>query len=154
MTSAAPLKCPRDGASLAVEHHHGIEVDRCPACNGRWLDHHELDRLEATVPSTRADRLATIQYSRRDSELDCPVCGKRMTAFNYRAYGLEMDACDEEHGFWLDAGEEGGVRDIIEERVRGLRRAASAEAAWDGFLDDLRGGGSVWDRIRRLFRGR
>lgn len=149
------VNCPRHHVDLVPETHHGIEVDRCPDCNGRWLDHHELDQLEATVRSTEEQRLATIQYARRDSELDCPVCGRRMMAFNYRAYDLELDVCDDQHGFWLDAGEEGRVRDIIEERVKGLRRAAGAEAAWDRFLDGLGGrgsaGGSIWDR---LFGGR
>ena len=148
------MKCPRDDTELRIEHHHGIEVDHCPTCNGRWLDHHELDHLEATVPSTEEERIATIQFSRRASELKCPQCGNQMTVFNYRAYSLELDSCDEQHGFWLDAGEDSGVRDIIEERVRGLERAASAEAAWDRFLDGLGGkgkSGSIWDK---LFGGR
>jgi Zn-finger nucleic acid-binding protein len=152
------LNCPRDGQTLKIEHHHDIEVDHCPECNGRWLDHHQLDELEATVNSTEAERVATIQYARRDSELDCPVCGKRMTAFNYRAYNLELDTCDEQHGFWLDAGEDGRVRDIIEERIKNLQRSANAEAAWTNFLDGLRGGGrggsSIWDNIGRMFGGR
>ena len=148
------MKCPRDQVELQIETHRGIEVDRCPDCNGRWLDHDELDRLEATVPSTEEERLATIQYSPRDSELNCPTCDKRLTAFNYRAYDLVLDACPDQHGFWLDADEAGRVRDIVEDRVRGLNRASSAEESWDRFLDGLGGrgrGGSIWDR---LFRGR
>jgi Zn-finger nucleic acid-binding protein len=133
------MKCPRDETELKIEHHMGIEVDHCPACNGRWLDHHELDHLEATVPSTPEERRATIHYGERKSELKCPVCEKRMTVFNYRAYDLELDTCAEEHGYWLDAGEEGRVRDIIAERVQGLSRAASAEAGWGRFLGGLRG---------------
>jgi Zn-finger nucleic acid-binding protein len=133
------LKCPRDGAELRVEHHRGIELDHCPTCNGRWLDHHELDHLEASTGATEDERRATITYSERKGELDCPVCGKRMTQFNYRAYNLELDMCDEEHGYWLDAGEEGRVRDIIEDRVKGLARAASAEAGWGRFLSGLKG---------------
>jgi Zn-finger nucleic acid-binding protein len=152
------MKCPRDGTDLTIEHHHGIEVDHCPTCNGRWLDHHELDHLEATVKSTEEQRVATIQYARRDSELNCPVCGNQMTAFNYRAYNLELDTCEEEHGFWLDAGEDGRVRDIIEERIRGLQRSASAEAAWGGFLDGLRGGdgggSGIWGKLKGMFGGR
>ncbi len=147
------MNCPRCQVDLATEQYRGIEMDRCSSCNGRWLDHDELDKLEATVPSTPEQRRATIEYAKRWSQLDCPVCGKRMTAFDYRAYNLELDAC-EEHGFWLDAGEEGRVRDIIEERVRGLGRAASAEESWGRFLEGLKrgpGGGSLWDRI---FRGR
>ena len=132
------MNCPRCHGELVSEPSHGIEVDRCPACNGRWLDHDELDQLEATVPSTPEERRATVQYARRAGELSCPKCGKRMTAFNYRAYNLELDACDDDHGFWLDAGEEGRVRDIIEERVRGLARAASAEASWGRFLGGLK----------------
>ena len=134
------MDCPRCKVELVVETHRNIEVDRCPSCNGRWLDHHELDQLEATVASTAEERRATITYGVRPGELDCPVCGKRMKAFNYRAYNLELDTCAEEHGYWLDAGEEGRVRDIIEERVRGLARASSAEAAWGGFLSRLKGG--------------
>ena len=51
-----------------------------------------------------------------------------MSAFNYRAYNLELDVCDNKHGFWLDEGEAIRVREIVEERVEGLERAAKAEA--------------------------
>ena len=149
------MKCPRCNVDLVIEHHHGIEVDRCPSCNGRWLDYEELDQLEATVPSTAEQRRATIRYAKKETELNCPKCGKRMTAFNYRAYDLELDTCDDKHGFWLDTGEEGRVRDIIDERIRGLSRAASAEAAWDGFLERLKAGGGrggVWDQVTGFFR--
>jgi Zn-finger nucleic acid-binding protein len=132
------MNCPRDNTLLTVEHQHGIEVDHCGTCNGRWLDPHELDLLEATVPSTEAERRATVQYAKRNSELKCPVCSQPMIAFNYRAYNLEIDTCKDEHGFWLDAGEDGKVRDIIEERIRGLERSASAEASWRGFLNGVR----------------
>ena len=145
------MRCPRDETELIEERVHDIEVDHCPTCNGRWLDHHQLDELE----STRADathRSGMIQYAQRDSELKCPVCEKQMVAFNYRAFNLELDTCEDEHGFWLDAGEEGGVRDIIDEGVKGLGRAAQAEAAWDDFLDGF--GGGMWDTVRGFFSGK
>jgi uncharacterized protein len=144
------VNCPRDHAELRTESHRGIDVDRCPECNGRWLDYGELDQLEATVTATEEQRVATIEFANRDSELACPQCGNPMRAFNYRAYDLELDVCQERHGFWLDAGEDGRVRDIIEERVKGLERAADAEAGWDRFLDGLSRGGSgrsFWDRM-------
>ena len=146
------LKCPRDGSELTAEDYKGVEVDRCAACNGRWLDHHELDQVEATVTSDEDKRRATIEYAKRASELRCPVCDKPMTAFNYRAYDLELDTCEDKHGFWLDGGEEGRVRDIIADRVRGLERAASAEESWGRFVHNL-GRRSVWDKIGDLFRG-
>ena len=147
------LKCPRDQTELAVEKHRDIEVDRCPTCNGRWLDHHELAALEATAARGEDERAGTVEYAKRPSELDCPVCGKRMRAFNYRAYNLEIDTCEDEHGFWLDAGEEGQLRDVMEERVRGLARAASAEESWGKFLGRV-GNRSVWDNIKRKLGGR
>jgi hypothetical protein len=39
------MKCPRDGADLRVEHFQGIEVERCPECQGLWFDHDEAHRL-------------------------------------------------------------------------------------------------------------
>ena len=45
---------------------------------------------------------------------------RRMHAFNYRAYNLELDACTEGHGFWLDAGESERVLEVMKERVAGL----------------------------------
>ncbi|MYH41650.1 MAG: hypothetical protein F4150_07845 [Chloroflexi bacterium] len=146
------LRCPRDDSALVAKQIHGIEVDHCTTCNGRWLDHHELDELEATRVEDAGLRRATIRYADRDSELLCPICRRQMSAFNYRGYDLELDVCEEEHGFWLDAGEDGRVRDIIDERVRGLRRAVSAEQAWKDFLDGV-GGGGVWDSVRSFFRG-
>ena len=129
------MKCPRDHTQLVTESDYGFEVDRCPECSGRWLDYDELDKLEASTGATESERRATIEYGEHPSELDCPVCGKRMITFNYRAYNLELDECGDGHGYWLDAGEEGRVRDIVNERVRGLERSpggASSEGSKAG----------------------
>lgn len=147
------MNCPRCQVELAIEHHDGIEVDHCRQCNGRWLDHHELDALESGA-ADEDSRRGMIEYAKRNSELKCPACGNTMVAFNYRANPLELDVCEDQHGYWLDAGEEGRVRDLIEERVRDLNRAASAEESWGGFLKNLggnggRGGISDWFKGRR-----
>ncbi len=147
------MKCPRDQTELIIEHHKGIEVDHCPTCNGRWLDHHELDHLEALAAPDDDARRAMVEYAKRPSDLHCPVCEKQMRAFNYRAYNLEIDTCEDEHGFWLDAGEEGRVHDIMEERVQGLARSESAEEAWGQFLGRV-GNRGVWDNIKGMFGGR
>ena len=39
------MKCPKCGADLRVEEHWGIEVDRCPECDGLWFDAGEAQRL-------------------------------------------------------------------------------------------------------------
>jgi Zn-finger nucleic acid-binding protein len=143
------LSCPRDATELAQGKEHGIEVDRCPGCGGAWYDYDELEALESTVAGDE-HRLGTIEYAKRESELACPTCSKPMRAFNYRAYNLEIDACSEGHGFWLDAGESARVRDIMKERVSGLRRAHSAQRAWHRAKG--RGGGGVIDQLKGLFR--
>lgn len=146
------MDCPRCRITLMEEQKAGLEIDRCPQCNGRWLDHHELDLLEARTIPDADRRQATIEYAERPSELSCPDCGTPMRAFNYRAYDLELDTCPERHGFWIDAGEEGQMHDILEERVRGLERASSAEESWRRFVGNM-GQTSVWDQIKNLFGG-
>lgn len=130
------MKCPRDGTDMTIEHLRDIEVELCPTCHGRWLDLDELDKLEATVQSTEEERRATVMFGERPSELKCPVCEKPMITFDYRAHAVEVDTCTE-HGWWLDSGEEGRVRDIIAERVRDLGRKYSAESGWHRFLGGL-----------------
>lgn len=145
------LRCPRDGSELVVGREHGIEVDRCAQCAGAWYEDEELAALEATVADDE-HRLGTIDYAKRESELSCPVCAAPMRAFNYRAYNLELDACPGMHGFWLDAGESARVRDVMKERVRGLRRSHSAQRAWHRAKG--RGDTGVIDTLKGLFRRR
>ena len=144
------MQCPRDETELAIEHMHGIEVDHCPTCNGRWLDHHELDQLEATR-ATEDERRATIAYAQRESELHCPVCGKQMRAFNYRAYDLELDTCEDEHGFWLDGGEDKRVLELMGQRTKDLSRAANAEKEWSKLLQRV-GSRSFFDKVKDLWK--
>ena len=146
------LTCPRDASALAMGREYGIEVDRCPTCRGAWYDADELALLEATVARVEEQRLGTIDFAPRRSELTCPVCGAAMRAFNYRAYNLELDACPHDHGFWLDAGEADRVRAVMRERVQGLARSSRAEEDWS--RRKRSGSGGVLDQLRGLFRGR
>jgi predicted TIM-barrel enzyme len=41
--------CPADGATLAKEIAHGTILDRCPSCQGVWLDAGELERLNGEI---------------------------------------------------------------------------------------------------------
>jgi Zn-finger nucleic acid-binding protein len=144
------LKCPRDQSLLKEGHEHGVEIDRCGTCGGAWYDNDELSMLEATV-ADEDSRRGMIDYAKRDSELHCPVCKQKMRAFNYRANNLELDACTEDHGFWLDANEAERVRQLMVERVEGLQRAGVAESEWGDFLraGGKKGGGF----FKNLFGG-
>ncbi len=37
--------CPKCGEELVEEEFHGVNIDRCRACNGVWLDNGELETL-------------------------------------------------------------------------------------------------------------
>lgn len=41
--------CPVDGNPMVKENVHHIIIDRCPKCQGVWLDHNELESLKEKV---------------------------------------------------------------------------------------------------------
>ena len=144
------MNCPRCNCELAVENYRGIEVDRCPNCGGMWLDYGELDQLEDTVLDK--DKLkGSLMLRSFQRELACPKCGGRMQRFYYRANKLELDFCEEGHGWWLDADEERRVLELMEQRIKDLDRKAKAEAEWGNFLAKLRSP-STFGKVKRLFR--
>jgi hypothetical protein len=49
----ARRKCPDDGTEMSKEVAHMIVIDKCPRCNGVWLDAGELEKV-STSASTEA----------------------------------------------------------------------------------------------------
>jgi Zn-finger nucleic acid-binding protein len=111
------MQCPRDGAELKARIYEAdVEIDECPTCKGTFLDHGELERIQAAVEKDHRAELAKPVDSvraelaaEREEALplvDCPKCGTQMER---RRYGLGsqtvIDACPEGHGLWLDAGD-------------------------------------------------
>ena len=39
------MHCPKDGHDLVAITLHGVQVERCPSCEGMWEDKGELDQL-------------------------------------------------------------------------------------------------------------
>ena len=147
----AELICPRDGSQLSTATEHHITVDHCSTCSWSWYDNDELEILESTVADADTRR-GMIDYAKRESELKCPLCKKQMQAFNYRAYNLELDACVDSHGFWLDAHEADRVREIMEERIKGLARAGVAESEWNDAKRGKKSG--ITDKFKGMFGGK
>jgi Zn-finger nucleic acid-binding protein len=146
------MRCPRCTLPLEAEKHAGINVERCPRCKGRWLDHDELEQLEETIDERDEWRAGTIEWAKHPSELPCPKCGETMRAFDYRGYEFQLDTCTQQHGYWLDAGEEQQVEDALEDRIKDLEDARDAEVAWGAFLYKMRKP-SWLDRMNRFLRG-
>ncbi|MCE2463172.1 MAG: zf-TFIIB domain-containing protein [Dehalococcoidia bacterium] len=145
------MKCPRCNIALKLEKYRGVEVDKCSGCEGMWLDHPELGELEDKVFDEGLVK-GTMRFTSNSGDLLCPTCGKHMHWFRYRHYNLELDFCEEEHGFWLDKGEERRVLEIMEQRGKDLKRSASAEVEWNKFLSNINSK-SFLDKVKDLFRG-
>lgn len=71
------MKCPVDGATLAMSDRHGIEIDYCPECRGVWLDRGELDKViernaqeETPVRPPRNEYREDQRQERRDEYRD------------------------------------------------------------------------------------
>ena len=144
------MDCPRCSVPLETTDYKKIEVDKCPQCEGLWLDHPELDELEDTVMD-EDERKGTMVYALRPSDISCPQCASPMTTFNYHAYDLPIDQCENLHGFWLDKGEEKKVLELMRQRTKDLERSSSAEENWGKVLGRLKSK-SFSDKIKGLFR--
>lgn len=146
------LTCPRDGTELQSFEEHSIPCDRCPQCSGEWMSLDGLQALEATVASGAA-LAGTIEYCARKDEIKCPSCGQNLRGFDFRGEDLELDACEQQHGFWLDSGEAERVRKLMRARMNDMQRVQGAEAAWNqartaGFKPTLT------DRLEHIFFGK
>ncbi|MCB0878299.1 MAG: zf-TFIIB domain-containing protein [Thermoleophilia bacterium] len=126
----AARTCPDCSAALEVVHHEGIELDRCPAGHGTWLDRGELRAVANTelAPRPVEEAQAAVTAAARDAghavlaEADrqrrrCPICGAAMRLTEYATSGIVIDECSE-HGVWLDAGE----LEQVEAYAEGVRR--------------------------------
>ena len=145
------MNCPRCNVALNEKKFKNIDIDHCPDCKGLWLDFHEMDQLEDhSMDDDNAKGM--IECARRESDIPCPHCNEVMETFNGRAHELPIDHCKNEHGYWLDAGEEKKVLDVMKQRVSDLKRVESAEDSWSKFLE--RGGTrSFLTKVKDLFTG-
>jgi len=115
-----------------------------------WLDYGELDELEDTA-FDQDEIKGSLMFRSFRGDLLCPKCQRPMQFFSYRATNMELDFCDQEHGVWLDAGEEKRVLEIMEQRIKDLNRKTKAEAEWAGFVRNLKSK-SFSNKIKSLFK--
>lgn len=99
------MKCPKCDQEMRVEVYVGVEVDKCPACEGIFLDRGEME----TLISGKAEGADSIEYTelsnQKDMELGtCPRCHVEMLA-ELGPNNLRIDRCPKCDAVFLDQGE-------------------------------------------------
>jgi len=132
------MNCPKCNYELVNKYYKGmIEVDSCPNCRGMWLDSNELDQLEDVVFDGDEHKGSLIHFQTQ-TDFPCPHCRSTLAEFQYRLYDLKLDYCAEhDHGFWLDAGEDERVLEIMSRRSSQVQRKFNAETEWRQTLKEM-----------------
>ena len=131
------MECPKCAAVLTKKYYKGMmEVDYCPNCRGMWLDYEELDKLE-DIAFDEDRYKGSLIHRECEVACKCPACGGPMQEFQYRLYDLKLDTCLQKHGFWLDAGEDERVLEIMRAQHSRINRKKDAETDWKQVLKGL-----------------
>jgi Zn-finger nucleic acid-binding protein len=130
---------------------HKVGVHTCPSCKGMWLQQQELDQLEDEVFDFGEHAKGTLVFSSTPTTAACPECGAALRRFRYRAYDLELELCQNQHGYWLDADEDTRVLELMKREETDMRRKLVAEDRWAATLRHMRSG-SFLNKLKDLFR--
>ena len=126
------MQCPRDRTALSTEKYEGeVLVDRCPSCDGVWLQRGELEAIQESLERDYSKELRGIDvvglaYERarlaRRTDISCPNCGNPLNAEEY-AYcsQIMVERCGKCGGIWLDSGELKALERFFEQET-GIRK--------------------------------
>jgi Zn-finger nucleic acid-binding protein len=134
------MKCPIDHIDLVQTKRDGVPMDVCPTCQGMWLTRQELAELEDKVFDFGDDEKGSLMLGSAATTLPCPECSKPMKSFQYRLYDLDMDFCEDGHGYWLTADEDKRVLQLMKVEEKNLGRKVLAEDRFGAHLQYLRSG--------------
>lgn len=144
------MKCPKCNLELTPTVRHKIKVNYCQSCKGMWLEHQELNQLEDEAFDFGDDAKGTLFMSATPTTAKCPECQAPLKRFQYRFYDLEMEACENQHGYWLDEDEDTRVLGLMKQEEKDYERKVLAEDQWAKTLTRMRSG-SFLSKLRNLF---
>ena len=67
-------------------------------------------------------------FSSTPSEFKCPKCSTPFRQFDYRLYDLTLEYCENKDGFWLDAGEDEKILQLMARRKKDIRNKVEVDA--------------------------
>lgn len=144
------MKCPKCNIDLTPAIRHKIAVNACPSCKGMWLERAELDQLEDEVFDFGEHAKGTLVFATTPTTDKCPECSALLKQFRYRFYDLEMELCENQHGYWLTDDEDTRVLELMKKEEADLKRKLIAEDKWTATLKHLRSH-SFLSKLRDLF---
>ncbi|MGA9854092.1 MAG: zf-TFIIB domain-containing protein [Gammaproteobacteria bacterium] len=144
------MKCPKCDLDLVPTIRHKIKVNYCQSCKGMWLDCQELSQLEDEAFDFGDDAKGTLVFNSTPTTAKCPECGTPLKKFNYRFYDLEMEFCENQHGYWLDEDEDTRVLQLMKKEEADETRKLLAEDQWTRTLKHMRSG-SFLSKVKDLF---
>ena len=145
------MKCPECEKDRTNVLRHAIEVECCPNDHGMWFTLNELEDLENEA-FVQDDEKGSLILSSTQSKYKCPACNSEMKRFLYRMYDIELEYCENEHGFWLEAGEDDRVLQLMNQRKRDMERKLDAELHWQTTIRHLQSN-SIFQRLKSLMKG-
>jgi len=110
-------KCPRCRTPLNIHRFNKFELDKCPSCEGLWLEPQEFKILTSEFDVYRDDNsnpdFRRKPLAKAEGYLPCASCSKLMTRQNFKTIsGVLIDLCIN-CGIWLDQGELKQIRSFI-----------------------------------------
>ncbi len=144
------MKCPKCSSELKTKKYKGIEVDYCNSCKGMWLDAEELDELEDKA-FDKDNLKGTLIFQDTIVDHPCPHCGSNLKQFKYRLHDMLLEYCENQHGYWLDEGEEKRILELMKDRKKAMQRKSDAEDDWGKTLQTLKSK-SFMSKIGDLFK--
>lgn len=114
-----PRTCPDCGSDLRAEDILGITLDVCPECAGIWFDDGELLKLkelgDEAIDVVEGETAPTQEGEPKKSTRMCPDCGTALDEYSYLyTTKVELDACPNCNGTWVQEGELGAMRTALE----------------------------------------
>ena len=108
------MKCPRCSSSFlrTILTQKGIEIDRCPACRGIWLDKGEVYRF-AAQPIQLQFEIDQARKQAKPSSLLNPKTGRPMLQIRLGGRGVGFFECPTTMGMWVDGSEVGKLEAAI-----------------------------------------
>ena len=115
-----------------------------------WLEYQELEQLEDEVFDFGEAAKGTLVFSSTPTTAKCPECSALLKRFRYRFYDLEMEFCENQHGYWLEDDEDTRVLELMKKEESNYERKLLAEDKWATTLKRMRSR-SFLSKVRDLF---